>query len=501
MVEKVILEEWNRCGKELRNDEIMKYTILHISDLHKGKDCHFDDLLDSLLVDREEYVQKGIKSPEIIVVSGDLAEGAKGENAADVIRKQYEEVEQFLNRLTECFLNGDKRRVIIVPGNHDINREVSKQGMIRSVDSPKEDRMKMRLGDQKVRWSWDDMCFYHVNNEDVYNKRFELYVEFYNRFYNGIRSITANCEKESYCVDIEEYNISFALFNSCYHLDHLNYSGAICPSGLTAIGLQLRDLYKLGRLVVGVWHHNVSGLPTQNNYLDYRILQHMMKNHIQVGLFGHQHMSEIISEYKDLAMDKDMFLVSSGSLYGNGKEMPSGFSRQYNLIELDFEGSNVEIDVHVRRDVSINLYEIPSWQESVIGTSTKTEIKKEIKLAEPSFEDVLQAIDKRIRSNNDFENGCKQLLSLGLDKPRVRTYFDDYLSRIESPQVKIELIQKPTNNNEATMILSAAIEMGEKTLVQELLQLPIVAEVKDDVTLLYFKEEAENLLKYGKYPL
>lgn len=58
---------------------------------------------------------------EFIVVCGDLAEGANGEDAEEKIVKQYQEVESFLDKLVRHFLNGDKSRIIIVPGNHDLS--------------------------------------------------------------------------------------------------------------------------------------------------------------------------------------------------------------------------------------------------------------------------------------------------------------------------------------------------------------------------------------------
>ena len=81
------------------------YSILHISDLHKGDGNDFNHLFASLCNDVDSYDQY-IPKPEIIVVCGDLAEGANGEGAEDKIQKQYKEVEGFLNKLVDYFLEG-----------------------------------------------------------------------------------------------------------------------------------------------------------------------------------------------------------------------------------------------------------------------------------------------------------------------------------------------------------------------------------------------------------
>ena len=64
-----------------------EYTILHISDLHKSEEDSYKDLMESLRMDCETYEQEGIKKPEIIVVSGDIAEGAEGPDADAKIEK------------------------------------------------------------------------------------------------------------------------------------------------------------------------------------------------------------------------------------------------------------------------------------------------------------------------------------------------------------------------------------------------------------------------------
>ena len=48
------------------------YSILHISDLHKGENNDFDHLFASLCNDADSYDQD-IPKPEFIVVCGDLA--------------------------------------------------------------------------------------------------------------------------------------------------------------------------------------------------------------------------------------------------------------------------------------------------------------------------------------------------------------------------------------------------------------------------------------------
>lgn len=97
-------------------------TILYISDLHFGKELKGphkkklqDDVVASELADRlHKYVQRHGEMPKIdgVVVAGDIADAAEG--------GEFESAEIFLKRLLDI-LSLDKDRLLIVPGNHDIN--------------------------------------------------------------------------------------------------------------------------------------------------------------------------------------------------------------------------------------------------------------------------------------------------------------------------------------------------------------------------------------------
>src|SRR6266542_2411895 len=101
-------------------------TVLHLSDTQFGRhhrfgnlglpepDAPFDTLFQRLSDDLAVLDGEAVK-PQVIIVSGDLAEWGK--------KSEFEDVLQFLVKLTER-LGLPRRRVVIVPGNHDINRKL-----------------------------------------------------------------------------------------------------------------------------------------------------------------------------------------------------------------------------------------------------------------------------------------------------------------------------------------------------------------------------------------
>lgn len=117
------------------------YTLLHISDLHRSPDDQVsnDELISSLIADKDQYAigSASITGPNAIVVSGDLVHGSplgSSEYPQD-LEDQYRVAFEFLNELAERFVDGDHSRVIIVPGNHDVDWNVSLQAMVEVANT------------------------------------------------------------------------------------------------------------------------------------------------------------------------------------------------------------------------------------------------------------------------------------------------------------------------------------------------------------------------------
>ena len=102
------------------------FTILHLSDLHRSHQEPVDNtsLLAALVNDQDRARRETpqVPPPDAIIVSGDIIQGARvGERGwSDIIRDQYAVAEAFLGALADTFLDGDRRRLILVPGNHDV---------------------------------------------------------------------------------------------------------------------------------------------------------------------------------------------------------------------------------------------------------------------------------------------------------------------------------------------------------------------------------------------
>src|SRR5437764_891905 len=105
----------------------MPFAILHVSDIHRSPTDPIgnDELISTLVADRDAYRTESprVPAPDAIVVSGDLVYGARlGDRDFErTLRDQYDDALEFLDRLAQRFVDGDRSRVVLVPGNHDVD--------------------------------------------------------------------------------------------------------------------------------------------------------------------------------------------------------------------------------------------------------------------------------------------------------------------------------------------------------------------------------------------
>lgn len=457
-----------------------KISILHISDLHKKEAYDFDNLYDSMVDDSVDYAAKGIMKPNVIVVSGDLIRGG----TPDEIDAQYKESKEFLEKLTTYFLKGDKRRILIVPGNHDVDWNVSK-AVMKSIPKPQfqqdednEETKKKYLKEKSeydrimtlfrkgdlpyYRWDWDVQELKCIEDKISYKKRFEKFATFYKDFY-GIE-YSLNPQKQYKLFDFPDEGFCFVGFNSCNLNDHLNYSGKIAPQCVTSASKEMAVLKD--RVFIGVWHHNINGIPIVDNYLDYRVLDSLLKMDMRVGLHGHQHYSSVIKRYKNVDKeDNYMYLISTGSLYGTSDILNYGTPRQYNILELERRDNILDIKLHLREDENKEEYDLPSWVEGTVYGVNKQHWHTTMSIHPTMSEDeeISSIISEAMRTEH-YHGAISKLIALGDDKPMIRKLIIDFYGNMKDYRSLIYYIGNPQNMDEITKIISAAGELNDKDI-------------------------------------
>ena len=261
----------------------MNINILHVSDLHRDPYSPISNitLLDSLKRDRDQYASSddlGVSSVDLIVVSGDIVQGVRRgrEDAEAILQHQYDEALEFLEGLTDQFVDGHKESVVIVPGNHDVSDHHFRESLERveiPSGGPRELIGPLFTGQSNLRWSWDELALYQIKDFDMYSKRFLPFVTFYDSFYGGSRRYSANEESQFDIFDFPDLGVSVTGLSSCSKNDLLNRQGAIHPDCLATASEELRKPKFHNRLRLAVWHHHVEGPPLEVDYMDPDIVQ------------------------------------------------------------------------------------------------------------------------------------------------------------------------------------------------------------------------------------
>ncbi len=341
----------------------MPFSIMHISDLHRSPrdPISNDELISALVNDQNRFVceNPSIAAPQAIVVSGDLIQGVplNTDDSSSKIEEQYTVAEQFLDELVQRFLKGDRSRLVMVPGNHDVDWNTALIALepVQTGEIPGELRRELYAEDSLLRWDWKTRTLYRVKDLDQYDRRLAAFWNFFDRFYDGVPGLMEvqnpfDVRLFSLCDD----RIGVAAFNSCHGNDCFAFHGMIRQGSIARSDLDLNDSGKVHDLRIAVWHHGIDGSPYRTDYMDIDIVRGMIGRGFRLGLHGHQHKAQATAQDIRLPDQERMVVVSAGSLCAGADDLPVGCHRQYNILEIsdDF----CEVRVHVRSMSVANLF-------------------------------------------------------------------------------------------------------------------------------------------------
>ena len=331
------------------------FSILHISDLHRSREEPVDNnsLLAGLLADRDRYAGETprLPPPDAIVVSGDLIQGARigDRNWQQSIEDQYTVADDFLTALCERFLNENRSRMVLIPGNHDVCWNTSSLAMERVPDTEYPSNLYEELikTDSIYRWSWREQSLFRIADIETYERRMDYYWDFVESFYRDITlPVPIDRVRGFQSFEFCDRRIAVSAFDSIAGNDCLGYSGAIPRGAVGRCAIAFRDSGHSYDLKVAVWHHSVHGPPTRSDYIDISQIQEMIGHGFQLGLHGHQHIAGTQTQFVHLDQSRSMAVVGAGSLCAGTMELPRGVNRQYNLIVI--EDDFIHARVHVR---------------------------------------------------------------------------------------------------------------------------------------------------------
>ena len=339
------------------------FSIMHISDLHRSPrdPISNDELISALVHDTDRYVREEprIATPQAIVVSGDVIQGVPlgTEDSATKIEEQYAVAEEFLDELVRRFVDGDRSRLVMVPGNHDVdwNTAYSALEPVRNGSFPGDLRAELHAEDSLLRWDWKTRSLYRIADPELYEQRLEVFWRFFDRFYESVpESMAVQNPADVRLFNLCEDRIGIAAYNSCHGNDCFAFHGMIRQGSIARSDLDLDDSGKTYDLRMAVWHHGVEGSPYRTDYMDLDVIRGMIGRGFRLGLHGHQHKAQATAQEIRLPDRERMAVVGAGSLCAGADDLPVGTYRQYNVLEISEDFRSVR--THVRAMTVANLF-------------------------------------------------------------------------------------------------------------------------------------------------
>ena len=486
--------------------KVDKLTIAHISDLHRSKDNPISNiaLLDSLMLDMDTYTSQDlIYAPDILIVSGDIIQGSSNpEKAATLIKEQYDEALNFLNDLANKLFSGNKSRIILIPGNHDISWTESRNSMVKIEEKEITDndgaliksifKQAIKI-DSNVKWSWADRSFYRINDIETYHNRLSYFCDFYQTFYDGERSYSLEPNEQFDLFDFQEFGIIIVGFNSCFHNDHLNRAGSINPVCIGQVGLNLRKIKKQGRLILATWHHNTKGGPYDQDYMDGTFIKNLIAHDVKIGFHGHQHRQELLREENNIIDGKMMVVLSAGSLCAGPTELPSGYNRQYNLLELHrINDEEIQMKLLSRIKTPESSFDNPVWDNGTFNSSTATKFTIKINHTKPPIPGLGKA--EKLIGSKDYRAALVILKQHDLHDALVRKLLLECYDKLEDYYAIIADFSEPQSNDESIALMNSCIETADKSIVKQVLSIEFIVN-STDPPVIHLRKQLKGKLK------
>jgi predicted MPP superfamily phosphohydrolase len=482
----------------------MKLSVLHISDLHRDLDNPIRNnvLLDSLENDRRRYTAEetpAVRSPDLIIVSGDIIQGIKPDapEPEKELREQYQEALDYLSRLTDRFVGGDRNRVVIVPGNHDVSAYHFEKSLRRIdilPDRKKDLVTQLFLPGSLLRWSWSGFNLYEITDHALYAQRLAAFAEFYATFYNGKRTYDLEPSRQFDIFDFPSFNLSVAGFSSCYNNDLFNKQAAIHPACIADAGTKLRQPSLADRLRIAVWHHNSEGVPAHSDYIDPDLIQNLIDRGFSLGFSGHQHRPQFLDTRFRYGTDRKITVISAGTLCGGASFQ---YSRAYNIVELDTGTRTGRL--HVREMQNHNL-SLPIWGRRTLPPNTSSYYDfhydpPPAPIVQNNANTAALINAQALYDIKEYRTAANILISVKAFDDLARPLLLDCLVKLKDAPALIDNFDPPLSAAEAIHIMDALWVDGKRDRLGEILKLPLIGESADQSVIEMRKKYVARLNK------
>jgi 3',5'-cyclic AMP phosphodiesterase CpdA/ADP-ribose pyrophosphatase YjhB (NUDIX family) len=288
--------------------------LLHLSDLHLANEGRAetafgqisDDLAGEQRIERLDYV----------IISGDSTDHASPD--------EYGAAQVFVDQLCDGF-EVPRERLLIVPGNHDVDWTKSKD-LYRPerADAVPQRTVSQYQDPENKRY------VEVVTDADAYKQRFANFAEYH--LATTEREYPLDYEKQIDAIEAGDGSIVLLGLNSAWNLDHYHRDRSSIMQ--TALNRGLRAAQSRGddgALRIVVWHHPWQG---EAALADTAFFQRLVVNDFVIALHGHVHKPQTEQfQYEQSIEGRRLHVLGAGTL--DSPDVHRGYPWQYNLLSTE----------------------------------------------------------------------------------------------------------------------------------------------------------------------
>lgn len=285
-------------------------TILHLSDPQFGKNHAFggDDHLPSdrdadglgaRLIDDLELLRKnpGLK-PDIVLVTGDITEWGRP--------SEFKIAKQFLEQIAS-YLHLDRRRTILLPGNHDISRTACQAYFLKCESD-------------------------EVEPMPPYWPKLQYYAAFHNEWYQSTPAVHYTEDKSWSLFELDDLRVAVAALNSDVRESHQedDHYGWVGEKQCTWFATELEKYKAKGWLRIAAVHHNIvrGAVADDENLRDVDTLKRRVFPHVNILFHGHTHNGG------KLTLVDQLPILATGSAGVIQSARPKEVPNQYQIVRI-----------------------------------------------------------------------------------------------------------------------------------------------------------------------
>ena len=341
MDEKQIGDEKFNVNKVENNTKI---NILHLSDIHLGSKQNAETYINQLRNDL--WYNLNVNRLDYIVISGDIGKFS--------LPEEYHAACYLISEICKDFkLDFDK--VIIAPGNHDLNWDLAKKAY------PSKEKLHVF---EKIfkKFNQNDGKILEPKQE-ILKLRFDNFNTYFYKMING-NDYPVEYAEQGIIQCYKEDKILFLTLNSCWQIDHLNLKNqAINMDAINGAISKIKNKYD-DYLKIVIFHHPIF---SNEKIKDESPMKQFSQIGFQIHMHGHIHQAKKI--YYEENGKSAINTIGAGTFGAPASEQVSGIPLQYNL--LIFDKIKHQIKVNTRKKIEPN----GAWEPDAIYYDKNRELK------------------------------------------------------------------------------------------------------------------------------